>query len=72
MRDMIQRLIEKSSKKLTIRSAKVAFIVGSLLNVINQGGAIWAGADPDIFRGALTYCVPFCVSYYAAIFMNPS
>lgn len=49
------------------RSAfRVALVVGTLLNTINQGGAIWNGADIDWFHGLLNYLVPFLVSSYSA------
>jgi hypothetical protein len=49
------------------RSAfRVALLVGTLLNIINQGGALWHGADIDWFHGLLNYLVPFLVSSYSA------
>lgn len=49
------------------RSAfRVALLVGTLLNIINQGGALWNGADIDWFHGLLNYLVPFLVSSYSA------
>ncbi|MGE0436778.1 MAG: nitrate/nitrite transporter NrtS [Steroidobacteraceae bacterium] len=49
------------------RSAfRVALVVGALLNIINQGGAIWNGGDIDWFHGLLNYLVPFLVSSYSA------
>jgi hypothetical protein len=49
------------------RSAfRVALLVGTLLNTINQGGALWHGADIDWFHGLLNYLVPFLVSSYSA------
>lgn len=44
----------------------VALLVGSLLNIINQGGALWDGANIDWFHGLLNYLVPFLVSSYSA------
>ncbi|WP_350333765.1 nitrate/nitrite transporter NrtS [Coralliovum pocilloporae] len=48
------------------RSIKVAVIVGTLLNLINQGDRIFVTGDPDLLKLVLTYLVPFCVSSYGA------
>lgn len=49
------------------RSAIVAAIVGTVLNLINQGDVILNGGTVDILKAALTYCVPYCVATYAAV-----
>ena len=48
------------------RSLAVAVVVGTLLNLINQGDAIAVGAAPDWIKLCLTYCVPFLVATYGA------
>jgi methyl-accepting chemotaxis protein len=48
------------------RSLVVTVIVGTLLNLINQGDVIWNGADVDWLKLVLTYCVPFFVATYGA------
>lgn len=48
------------------RSLVIAILVGSILNLINQGDALMAGADINWWKIALTYCVPFCVATYGA------
>lgn len=48
------------------RSLTIAFLVGSILNLINQGDALMAGADVVWWKITLTYCVPFCVATYGA------
>lgn len=50
-----------------VRSAKVAIVVGTVLNVINQGDAIFGSAKSDLFKAGLTYCVPFFVAMYGAL-----
>ena len=47
-------------------SLVVALIVGTILNVINQGDVLWSGSQPDWIKALLTYCVPFCVATYGA------
>ena len=41
-------------------------IVGTILNVINQGDALWPGAAVHWWKLVLTYCVPFCVATFGA------
>ncbi len=49
------------------RSLWVAVIVGSLLNLINQGDRIFSGQALDLVKLALTYLVPYFVSTYGAV-----
>ncbi|MDJ0950322.1 MAG: nitrate/nitrite transporter NrtS [Alphaproteobacteria bacterium] len=49
------------------RSFFVALVVGTLLNLINQGDALVAGAPLDWFKIGLTYMVPYCVATYGAV-----
>lgn len=49
------------------RSLKVAVVVGSALNLINQGDAILNGQDLHILKVLLTYLVPYCVATYGAV-----
>lgn len=45
---------------------KVSLVVGTLLNVINNGEQLWAGHSVSIWHVALNFVVPFCVSSYSA------
>jgi hypothetical protein len=49
------------------RSLIVALIVGTILNLINQGDALVTGAAVDMTKLLLTYLVPYCVSTYGAV-----
>ncbi len=51
------------------RSAKVSFLVGTILVGINQGNLLFDGTlAPELFwKIPLTYCVPYAVSSYAAV-----
>jgi len=49
------------------RSFIVALIVGTILNLINQGDALVTGLPVDITKLLLTYLVPYCVSTYGAV-----
>ncbi len=42
----------------------VAAVVGTILNGINQGPALWSGLPVAWWPFALTYCVPFFVSLH--------
>ncbi len=52
-----------------IKALKIAIVVGTILNLINQGDALVALEMEKISWGKLllTYCVPFLVSTYTAI-----
>jgi hypothetical protein len=49
------------------RSFVVALIVGTILNLINQGDALAAGGPIDVVKLLLTYAVPYCVATYGAV-----
>ncbi len=49
------------------RSAGVALLVGSVLNLINQGDALLTGGHVSIAKLLLTYVVPYCVATYGAV-----
>lgn len=44
----------------------MSLIVGSLLNLINQGDALFGTRSVDVFKLCLTYMVPYCVATYSA------
>jgi hypothetical protein len=49
------------------RSLGVALIVGTILNLINQGDALFGGADLNLMKLVLTFAVPYCVATYGAV-----
>jgi hypothetical protein len=49
------------------RSFFAALVVGTTLNLINQGDALFGGAPVNWFKIILTYCVPYAVSTYGAV-----
>jgi hypothetical protein len=52
---------------MVARALKVSLIVGTLLNLINSGDSLLAGAlPPNAWKIPLTYLVPFLVSYYSS------
>ena len=54
------------SPKIRRSATKVALLVGSVLNLINQGDAILGPAEISWAHVALNFLVPFCVSSYSA------
>jgi hypothetical protein len=49
------------------RSLAVAVLVGTILNLINQGDAMLSGSDISWLKLALTYVVPYLVATYGAL-----
>jgi hypothetical protein len=49
------------------RSLHVALIVGTLLNLINQGDALLGASSINWLKVILTYCVPYAVCTYGAV-----
>ena len=49
------------------RSLYVALIVGTILNLINQGDAIIGAGSVDWLKVILTYFVPYAVCTYGAV-----
>lgn len=50
-----------------IRSLKVALVVGTALNLINQGDALFGSAPLNWFKLMLTFAMPYVVSTYGAV-----
>lgn len=48
------------------RSLLVALVVGTALNLINQGDALLSGHGIVPWKIALTYCVPFLVASFGS------
>ena len=49
------------------RAFLVAFVVGSVLTLINQGDVVIAGGAFSWAKALLTYCVPYVVSTHGAV-----
>ncbi|MGX0879314.1 hypothetical protein ACSSV4_004023 [Roseovarius sp. MBR-154] len=67
MTDMPRPRRIRIPKAVLLRSAKVAVVVGTVLNMINQTDAVFGSAESDLVKAGLTYCVPFFVAMYGAI-----
>ena len=49
------------------RSLVVALVVGTILNLINQGDALFGGAQLNLVKLILTFAVPYAVATYGAV-----
>jgi hypothetical protein len=49
------------------RSFFVALIVGTVLNLINQGDLLFGEGKLNLTKIFLTYAVPYCVATYGAV-----
>jgi hypothetical protein len=65
---MLGRAIRYSlSDGVPFRAGCVAIVVGTILNLINQGDAILEAASLNWIKIVLTYFVPYAVSTYGAV-----
>lgn len=53
-------------RHIAVSALKVAMVVGTLLNLVNQGGRLLDGMTINTLQMLLNYLVPFCVSSYSA------
>lgn len=58
------------SSSILKNSVKIAVVVGLLLNLINQGGNIWAGTNISWPHIIMNFLVPYCVATYSAVKNN--
>jgi hypothetical protein len=49
------------------RSFHLALVVGTVLNLINQGDVLLGAASINWLKLILTYCVPYAVCTYGAV-----
>lgn len=54
------------SGSIVKHSMRIALVVGSILNLVNQGSAILEGTDISWLHVVLNYVVPYCVASYSA------
>lgn len=55
-----------SRRQIVLPALKVALVVGTLLNLVNQGGSLLSGEPINLMQMLLNFVVPFCVSSYSA------
>jgi hypothetical protein len=50
-----------------VRSAlKVSLVVGTVLNLVNNGEQWWTSHEVNLWHIAMNFVVPYCVSSYSA------
>jgi len=54
------------SRQIAFNALKVALVVGTILNIINQGGAILGGHGVAWGHVILNYVTPYCVATWSA------
>ncbi len=54
------------SRHIVKNSLKIALVVGSLMNLVNQGENILNGVTISWLHLLLNYLVPYCVASYSA------
>lgn len=54
------------SRRIARNAAQVSAVVGTVLNLVNQGASIWEGHDISWLHLAMNYIVPYCVASYSA------
>lgn len=64
--DMAGLLAQIISRPVVTGAIKVSLFVGTCLNAINQGPAIWHGIGVEWGKVLLNYVVPYCVASYSA------
>lgn len=53
-------------RQIVFPALKVALVVGTLLNLVNQGGNLIDGLPLNTSQMLMNFVVPFCVSSYSA------
>ncbi len=53
-------------RQIVLPALKVALVVGTLLNLVNQGGNLIGGQPINFLQVILNFLVPYCVSSYSA------
>lgn len=55
-----------SQRSIVLAAIRLALVVGTVLNLINQGGRFADGLPLSWFHVGLNYFVPYCVASYSA------
>lgn len=54
------------SGRIVKNALRIALVVGTILNLVNQGGALLSEAGVSWIHLVLNYVVPYCVATYSA------
>lgn len=55
-----------TSRRIAWSALKVALVVGTVLNVVNNGERLMVQGSVSLWQVAMNFVVPFCVSSYSA------
>lgn len=55
-----------TQRHIVIAAIKISFVVGTLLNIINQGSRVVDGLPLSWAHVGMNYVVPYCVASYSA------
>jgi len=63
----MESLLRTALRPHIVRNAsRISLVVGTVLNLINQGHALWVVDDISVPHLILNYVVPYCVASYSA------
>lgn len=54
------------SRRIVVNALKIALVVGSVLNLINQGDRFFGPGNVSWLHVILNFAVPYCVASYSA------
>lgn len=54
-------------RSIVTNAVRISLFVGTVLNLINQGGAVLSGDNPSWPHVVLNYAVPYCVATSSAV-----
>lgn len=64
---MTKRFLDVATQRHIVRGAiKISLVVGTVLNIINQGGRVLDGLPLSWLHVGMNYLVPYCVASYSA------
>ena len=64
MKDLLRAAL---SRRIASSALCISLVVGTVLNLINQGGSILSGSGVSWLHLLLNYLVPYCVATYSAV-----
>ena len=53
-------------RQIVVNALGVALVVGTVLNLVNQGAELWSGRGIAWGQVCLNFLVPYCVATYSA------
>lgn len=63
---MIRLIRAMLARPVVVNAIRVSLVVGTCLNLINQGSAIWTGGPIQWGKFLMNFAVPYLVASYSA------